>query len=342
MSARFTHASLMSGIGGLDLGFELAGFRTCYQCEIDDHARAVLVAHWPSERRGADVRETDGRRLRGVDVLSAGWPCQDLSVAGGRAGLAGARSGLFHEVARVVEEARPRVFVWENVPGLLSQDAGAAMYTVTGELARVGYFGAWRVLDAQFAGLAQSRRRVFGAFVRDDWGGWAGGCSILLDAGGSGGGTAAPRKARKPIADGTGRCIVGTVSNKWHKQSGGPAGDERYNLTTDPLVPGFRFAHECEECPDCGEPWCPDCEEHYGDCLCVGPSNLDDYIAENGTRVRRLTPRECERAQGFPDDWTVMLSDTQRYKTIGNAVPVTIAYWLGLRTRLFLEGVGAE
>lgn len=87
---------------------------------------------------------------------------------------------------------------------------------------------------------------------------------------------------------------------------------------------------------------CPDCEEHYGDCLCVGPSNLDDYIAENGTRVRRLTPRECERAQGFPDDWTVMLSDTQRYKTIGNAVPVTIAYWLGLRTRLFLEGVGAE
>jgi len=332
-----THGSLFTGGGGLDLGFELAGFATIGQCENDRFANEVLEHHWPDVPRHEDINDFDGREWEGVDVITGGFPCQDVSVSGRREGLAGTRSGLFFQMCRVVEEARPRAVIWENVAGLLSQSDGNAMRTVCAELASLGYFGAWRLLDSAFFGVPQSRRRVFGAFVREDCGGWACGCSILFDAGSSGGSVGPPRKAKKPIADGTGRCIVGTVSNKWHKQSGGPSGDERYNMTTDPLVPGFKFAHECVECPDCGEPWCEDCEMHYAGCHCVGPSNLEDYIEENNTRVRRLTPEECERAQGFPTGFTAMLSDTQRYKVIGNAVAVPVAYWLALRTKMALE-----
>lgn len=329
-----THLSLFTGVGGIDLGFEWAGIDTVAQVEKDDFARTVLEAHWPEVPRYEDINEFDGKEWEGVDVISGGFPCQDLSVAGKRNGLAGDRSGLFFQLARVVEEARPRVLIWENVPGLLTQSKGNAMREVCAELADIGYFGAWRVLDSQYFGVPQSRRRVFGAFVREDCGGWAGGCSILFDDGSGSRSASSSRKEGKSIADGTGRCIVGTISNKWHKQSGGPSGDERYNLTTDPLVLGFKFAHECIPCPDCGEPWCDDCEAHYGDCSCVGPSNLEDYISDNNVRVRRLTPIECERGMGLPDDWTVMLSDSQRYKKIGNAVVTTIVYWIGLRIKM--------
>src|SRR5690554_8187299 len=166
-----THASLFTGIGGFDLGFELAGITTIAQCEIDDHARTVLAHHFPEVTCYHDITKLDGRDLRGVDIISGGFPCQDLSVAGKRAGLSGARSGLFFQLARVVEEARPRLLVWENVSGLLSDDLGNSMRTVCGELASIGYFGAWRVLDSQFHGVPQRRRRVFGAFASGDSGG---------------------------------------------------------------------------------------------------------------------------------------------------------------------------
>ena len=120
---KLTVGSLFSGIGGFDLGFERAGMTVQWQAEIDKHARRVLARWWPAAHCYDDVKEIGGSAPR-VDVLCGGFPCQDLSVAGRRAGLAGERSGLFHEFMRVVDEVAPRWVVIENVPGLLSSNDG--------------------------------------------------------------------------------------------------------------------------------------------------------------------------------------------------------------------------
>lgn len=184
--------SLFSGIGGIDLAFERAGFTVAWQVEIDKQARSVLARHWPDVPRFEDVREVGKKQLSKVDVIAGGFPCQDLSVAGKRGGIVGERSGLYFEMVRIVHELRPRFFVWENVPGLLSSytavnpppDNPAAMgrgsascerwdleerscfEAVLAALHRIGFSGCWRSLDAQFFGVPQRRERVFGVFAR--------------------------------------------------------------------------------------------------------------------------------------------------------------------------------
>jgi DNA (cytosine-5)-methyltransferase 1 len=154
--------SLFAGIGGFDLAFERAGFRPAWQVEIDTHAQQVLARHWPDVTRHADIRDVGAHNLAPVDVITFGSPCQDLSVAGKRAGLAGARSGLFHEAVRVIRELRPRYAIWENVPGALSSAGGRDFGTALDALAECGAVDiCWRVLDAQFFGVAQRRRRLF-------------------------------------------------------------------------------------------------------------------------------------------------------------------------------------
>lgn len=153
--------SLFSGIGGFDLGFERAGFEVAWQCEYDRHARAVLARHWPGVTCYEDVRELRGADIPPVDVLCGGFPCQDLSVAGRRAGLAGERSGLWFEFHRLVAELRPAWVVIENVPGLRSSDDGRDLAVIIRGLAELGYLGGWGSVDAQWCGLAQRRERVF-------------------------------------------------------------------------------------------------------------------------------------------------------------------------------------
>ena len=161
-----TFGSLFAGVGGLDMGFEAAGFRCAWQVEIDSAARGVLAHHWPGAPRFEDVRAVGASNLTPVNVVVGGFPCQDLSVAGNRKGLAGSRSGLFYEMTRVIDELKPHYVVWENVPGLLTSDGGRDFARVLVELGRVGYRGGWRILDLQFFGTAQRRRRVFGVFSR--------------------------------------------------------------------------------------------------------------------------------------------------------------------------------
>jgi len=153
--------SLFSGIGGFDLSFERAGMECAWQCEIDAKARDVLRKHWPDVPIVEDVRDVGRDTVEPVDLICGGFPCQDLSVAGKRAGLAGERSGLWFEFARIVEELKPRWVVVENVPGLLSSNRGADFAVVLQGLVERGYGVAWRVLDAQYFGVAQRRRRVF-------------------------------------------------------------------------------------------------------------------------------------------------------------------------------------
>jgi len=204
--------TLCSGVECFGLALEQAGMHVVAACEADPAAAAVIRHHYPDRLIYDDVRTLNAQQLHadgilrrrgtkwhGIDVIVAGWPCQDLSVAGRRAGLAGARSGLFYDIARIVAEVSPRWFVGENVPGLLSSvcpcpgdgrcqhtgratrectgtmhstprgvcgrgciaEHGAAMGAVLGTMAELGLGYAWRVLDAQHFGVAQRRRRVF-------------------------------------------------------------------------------------------------------------------------------------------------------------------------------------
>jgi DNA (cytosine-5)-methyltransferase 1 len=152
-----TIGSLFSGIGGLDLGLEWAGLGpVVWQCEIDPFCRAVLAKHWPDAKRYDDVRSIDGFTQR-VDVICGGFPCQDISDAGKRAGIDGERSGLWSEYARIVGILRPRFVVVENVAALL----GRGMGRVLGDLAALGYDAEWSTLRASDIGAPHRRERVF-------------------------------------------------------------------------------------------------------------------------------------------------------------------------------------
>jgi len=165
--------SLFSGVGGFDLGLEAAGMETVFQCEWDKHATSILEKHWPDVPRWGDISTLTGKHILAhapvIDVVAWGSPCQDLSVAGKRAGLEGSRSGLFHEGIRIIKELReetnneyPRISIWENVYGALNSNRGADFGVILDEMAEAGALvQEWRVLDAQYFGVPQRRRRVF-------------------------------------------------------------------------------------------------------------------------------------------------------------------------------------
>ena len=155
--------SLFAGIGGFDLGFLRAGFQVAWCVEFDKNAQAVLRARFPDAVIYGDIREVDETKLEPVDVICGGFPCQDVSVAGKRAGLAGQRTGLFYDAMRIVRHINPSVLVLENVPGLLSSNHGLDFAAVLREVGE-GWDCeevAWRILDSQYFGVAQRRNRVF-------------------------------------------------------------------------------------------------------------------------------------------------------------------------------------
>ncbi|MGB2788942.1 MAG: DNA (cytosine-5-)-methyltransferase, partial [Dokdonella sp.] len=161
--------SLFAGIGGFDLAFERAGCTVVAQVEIDPQCRAVLAEHWPNAAQFDDVRTYHAQR-GAADIVVGGFPCQDLSTAGKRAGFGGVRSSLFFEMVKIIYECRPAYVVWENVPGLLSSSNGRDFASVLMALGNIGYYGAWTMLDARFFGVAQRRQRVFGVFALGDSG----------------------------------------------------------------------------------------------------------------------------------------------------------------------------
>lgn len=154
--------SLFSGIEGFGLGFEQAGCEIVWQVEKEKFCRQVLARHWPKVKRFSDVRRVGAGNLQLVDCITAGVPCQDVSIAGKREGLAGKRTGLFYHFARILQELRPAWFVFENVPGLFSSNEGRDFAEVLRVLmVECGYGVSWRVLDSRYFNVAQRRERVF-------------------------------------------------------------------------------------------------------------------------------------------------------------------------------------
>jgi len=208
-----TAVSLFAGVGGFDLAMERNGINVVATVEIDKAARSVLENRFPKAQHFTDIKEITGEQLRSAGfvpdrgILTGGFPCQDLSVAGKRAGLAGERSGLYWEIVRLVDELRPQYFVLENVPGLLSSNSGRDFGIVIGEMAKRGYGVSWRVLDAQYFGVAQRRRRVF---IVGCLGDGERSSEILALSEGMRGDSTSSRTPRKNIATGTGEGVDGS------------------------------------------------------------------------------------------------------------------------------------
>jgi DNA (cytosine-5)-methyltransferase 1 len=397
--------SLFSGVGGLDLGLARAGHHHVFFCEADSYRRDVLRARWPGvpvfddvgalgkPAWGVAVDETgasvDFGRWQarpglpgGVDLLAGGFPCQDLSVAGRRAGLDGARSGLFFEFARIIDAFRPDWLLLENVPGLLSSNGGRDFGVVLGTLADLRYGVAWRVLNSQFFGVPQRRRRVFivGAFADGDPSAAARRAGAVLAVGEGCRRHSAPRgEARKDAAvaslsgignggpddnDGqANRVIAVPMSQRIHDVDGpGPTltsgnspnrGGSEGPMIAAPLTkgsatgegvnqPGRRQEDDVNivsyaiqeravsENPDAGPQGAGWKEEMA---YTLEARHHVQMVANIG--VRRLTPVECERLQGFPDGWTDLggTPDSRRYSAVGDAVTVNVARWIGERFR---------
>lgn len=157
---KLTVGSCFSGIGGIELGLEwTGGFETRWQIENDEYASRVLAKHWPNVKRYSDIR--DVVRPEPVDLICGGFPCQDVSLAGKRAGLEGKRSTLWGEMFRLVCEVKPRWVLAENVPGLLSSDDGRFFGNILRDLAFIGFDAEWQVLSAAGVGAPHLRQRLF-------------------------------------------------------------------------------------------------------------------------------------------------------------------------------------
>jgi DNA (cytosine-5)-methyltransferase 1 len=300
-----TVASFFSGIGGFDIGFERADFSITMQCEIDKYCQSILKRHWPHVTFFKDIKEIQYADVPVSDVWTGGFPCQDVSLArmGPRAGLKGKRSGLFFEFSRLLGECRPRVFVIENVPGLLSSHGGRDFGIVIRTLAEFGYGVGWRVLNSRYFGVAQSRQRVYIVGCYRDRKGPA---EILFES-----------QCRQRYVEKSGE--NGSKALSPFKKVVG-------NSVKGPVTPGIAYCLYACSARHTGTDW------------------SRNYASYPDGRVRRLMPNECERLQGFPEDWTLPVNlngdiekiDTLRYNALGNAVTVPVAEWLARRIKGYL------
>lgn len=197
------YLSLFSGVEAATLAWEPLGWEPVAFCEIDQFPSAVLVHHWPDVPNLGDITKVDWDKFKeehgAVDLVVGGSPCQSFSIAGGREGLDG-ESRLMYEYIRAVQEVRPKWLLWENVPGVLSIDGGRAFGILLDELASLGYALAWRLLDAQFFGVAQRRLRLFlvgGPTVGSV-------AAVLFDSESLSGNTCSVREKRQAIASAIG------------------------------------------------------------------------------------------------------------------------------------------
>jgi len=374
--------SLFSGIGGFDLGLERSGFEIKFQVEIDVKCQDVLRRHFPNTEIFGDVTQCGQTNLIPVDLICGGFPCQDLSMAGRRAGLAGKRSGLWFEFHRIIEELRPGWVVIENVPGLLSSNGGEDFAIILQGLVECGYGVAWRILDAQYFGLAQRRRRVF--VVASLGSGCA--AQVLFKREGGARDTPPSREEGEKVAI----CLA-----PGSRPSGFNGRDEERNLISNtlgshhgrndldsmgayipeislPLAYSRTNDHQDESQQSyiafSADQDGMDATENLSLTLRHGGDELEHHNAFRKTAVaynwqsggdvrlsfgkptlqanqtpavgvRRLTPTECCRLQGFPDNWNThgvdgqgslyALSDSTRYRQLGNAVAVPCAEWIG-------------
>ncbi len=344
--------SLFDGIGGFPLAASRYGIIPVWASEIEPFPIKVTEHHFPDMKHLGDITQINGGEIEPVDIITFGSPCQDLSVAGKREGLQGERSGLFMDAIRIIRQMRtatggkyPRFAVWENVPGAFSSNKGEDFRAVLEEIAeaeipmpRSGKWAtagmvrtervdvAWRTLDAQYWGVPQRRKRIF---LVADFGGQCAG-EILFIEEGLRGHFAESGKAREEAAGNAGTSV---------KRSSDIIFDPYNNAVSDNctslgsncgMSTGRSIVMRMREGGDTAMLVTP-YQETVGS-LCArdykGVGN--QYVSEDKCiitpkySVRRLTPLECLRLQGYPDWWLDIegASDTAKYKAIGNSVAI--------------------
>lgn len=299
-----TLGSLFDGSGGFPLAAMMAGIRPVWASETEPFPIRVTKKRFPWMTHLGDVRKVKGSEAESVDIITFGSPCQDLSVAGTRDGLEGSRSSLFHEAVRIVKEMRdatdgryPRYIVWENVPGAFSSREGRDFHEIISSIIGIRFGGvsvpvpgkwsdaglvmaedfslAWRVLDAQYWGLPQRRKRIW--LVADLDGEGAG--KILFDS------ESLPWDSEKDTGEGK------ESSRSTDEGAGGTGGrpvfwstsKSNHHTAADMNIAGTLVASDWKDPPT--------------------------IFREGEQAVRRLTPDECGRLQGFPDGWCDGLGD---------------------------------
>ncbi len=301
-------ASLFTGIGGFDIGFERVGFEITFQCEINKFCRGILKRHWPAIPHHENIKELHAADIPHSDVWTGGFPCQDVSLArmGTRAGLRGNRSGLFFDFARLIGEARPRVVLLENVAGLLSSHHGRDFGIVIGTLAEFGYSVGWRLLNSKNFGVPQSRQRIYIVGCHRDVNGPG---QILFEA----------ERSQGDAEEGESN---GKASVSPFKTVLGDLGGN------GPVFQSIAYCLYACSARHTGTDW----------------SRTYVQYPKRG-QVRRLTPKECEGVMGFPTGWTIPPEgkfreddlDSLRYHALGNAVTPAVAEWLANRIHAYLS-----
>jgi len=360
-------ATLFSGIGAPECAAPFIDWRWC--AEIEPFPAAVHRARFPACVNLGDVTAHDfasrAAAIARPDVLVFGSPCQSFSVAGKRLGLDDPRGNLALHALHLARELRPRWLVFENVPGLLSSAGGRDFGAFLGLMGQCGYGWAYRILDAQFAGVPQRRRRVFVVGYLGDWRPPA---AVLFEPESLRGDSPPRCAAREAIAGAlgarTGRSssaqdaaaghIIASTGEIAHCMNAGGMGRQDYETETliaftandrgddalADLAPTLRAGGHAKSHANAGvmpavaviNPRGRD-----GDAM-PETSDVASPRAASGwsshSFVRRLTPRECERLQGFPDDWTLVdyrgkrAADGPRYKAIGNSMAVPVIGWI--------------
>ena len=359
---------LFSGIGGFSLGFQQAGYQFTehYFSEIDKHAIANYKHNFPNAKYIGDITSIHGGDFTGIDIITFGSPCQDFSLAGKRAGLAGAKSSLIEYAIALIACVRPSVFIWENVKGAFSSNAGADFWAIIKAFANIGgYRLEWQLLNTSWL-LPQNRERIYlighlagrsvpGVFpIREDDCFSSAKTQSQFQSKISG-----TIKANGNMnADDT-YIIPKTASTL---TGGGHSGGLHSDMTVIQLNPSTesngRQPYQQNRVYD-ERGISPALTRNNNDFiikqrsrgknkganLTICPTISSNSFQENNLLcgIRRLTEIECERLQGFPDNWTQYgnyngrirrISKTKRYQLIGNAVTVNIVELIAKRLKI--------
>jgi DNA (cytosine-5)-methyltransferase 1 len=290
--------------------------------EINKYAIQIYQSKFPEHKNYGDITKINEKELPDFDLFVGGFPCQAFSIAGKRGGFDDTRGTLFFDCARILKEKQPRNFILENVKGLLSHDNGRTFKTIINTLTELGYCVEWQVLNAKNFGVPQNRERVF----------------IVGHLGGI------PERKVFPIT-GADREVgetsgVQSVSNPRElsrtllardykdpkvviQQLNNPTHSNDRVYGTDGLSPTLNTMQGGNRQPFIRNPYNGKQSEIESGTLgtsCGTTTGKTAQLLHKDTRIRRLTPLECERLMGYPDNWTEGLSDTQRYKTLGNGI----------------------
>ncbi len=310
--------------------------------KVNGFATKIYQSHFPEHKNHGDITKIDERGLPDFDLLCGGFPCQSFSIAGKRGGFEDTRGTLFFDIARIAKYKRPRIIFLENVKGLLSHDTGRTFNTIIATLDELGYDIQWQVLNSKHFGVPQNRERVFiighlrgtprpqvFPIIEAD-----GTVVARHHEGNTEGEVASTLRSR--YGNGSGSHIV-QINNPVHSNdrvydpSGiSPTLNTMQGGNRQPFIKiaeatkkGYAEAYEGQSI-NLSVMGSKTRRGRVSDVAQTLDTSMQQHTLDRQGGVRRLTPIECERLQGFPDNWTDCVSDTQRYKSLGNAVTVNV------------------